>query len=233
MAPQAASTINTDYVIDTNLTIYFADCNLPIDKVTAAYPGLVWVSNFWGPNSTVLVTNESNGQVCLVSDAVAKSQDHDYPGDNNPYPLNPGNGPWFFGANNECPTNVTPTGVTPGRWWILPNKIPPRSKAPITAFFMTRTRRSRKRDLHASLLQETKTSSNSVPNSPAGIGQLLTWLKNRRSDEVHACMEATGGWSEEVAIALAQAGHIVSLVNPSRIKTFCTDRNATYKNGSG
>jgi transposase len=33
-------------------------------------------------------------------------------------------------------------------------------------------------------------------------------------------LEATGGWSEGVAIALAEAGHVVSLVNPSRIKAF-------------
>jgi hypothetical protein len=91
-------------VIDTNLTIYFADCNFPIEKVTAAYPGrLVWVSNFWGPNSTVLVTNGSDtNQVCLVSDAVVKSQDPRWPGDNNPYPLNPG-GAWYYGPSNECP----------------------------------------------------------------------------------------------------------------------------------
>ncbi len=34
------------------------------------------------------------------------------------------------------------------------------------------------------------------------------------------CLEATGGWSEDVAIALNEVGHIVSLVNPNRIKAF-------------
>jgi transposase len=57
-----------------------------------------------------------------------------------------------------------------------------------------------------------------VPNSQTGIGQLQAWLKNRQADHVHACLEASGGWSEEVAIALAESGHVVSLVNPSRIK---------------
>jgi transposase len=38
--------------------------------------------------------------------------------------------------------------------------------------------------------------------------------------KVHACLEATGGWSEDLAIALYEAGHVVSLVNPMRIKAF-------------
>ena len=77
-----------------------------------------------------------------------------------------------------------------------------------------------KRDLHAALLQEKRSASKSVPNSSAGIAQLQTWLKNRKAERVHVCLEATGGWSEEVAIALNEAGHIVSLVNPARIKAF-------------
>lgn len=77
-----------------------------------------------------------------------------------------------------------------------------------------------KRDLHAVLLQEKHTTSKSAPNSTAGIAQLQSWLKNRKAERVHACLEATGGWSEDVAIALAEAGHTVSLVNPARIKAF-------------
>jgi transposase len=34
------------------------------------------------------------------------------------------------------------------------------------------------------------------------------------------CLEATGGWSEQVAVALSEAGHVVSVVNPARIKAF-------------
>jgi len=77
-----------------------------------------------------------------------------------------------------------------------------------------------KRELHAVLLQDNRAASKSVPNSPSGIAQLQTWLKNRKVSHVHACLEATGGWSEDVAIALHEAGHVVSLVNPSRIKAF-------------
>jgi len=77
-----------------------------------------------------------------------------------------------------------------------------------------------KRDLHAALLQEERVASRSAPNSKTGIAQLQAWLKNRKVESAHVCLEATGGWSENVAIALADAGHIVSLVNPSRIKAF-------------
>jgi len=77
-----------------------------------------------------------------------------------------------------------------------------------------------KRDLHAPLLQKDRAASKSVPNSETGITQLQTWLENRNADRVHACLEATGGWSEHVAIPLGEAGHMVSIVNPSRIKAF-------------
>ncbi len=77
-----------------------------------------------------------------------------------------------------------------------------------------------KRELHAVLLQGDRTASKSVPNSPTGIAQLQTWLKNRKVVRVHACLEATGGWSEDVAVALHENGHVVSLVNPNRVKAF-------------
>ncbi len=41
-----------------------------------------------------------------------------------------------------------------------------------------------------------------------------------KSTKVHACLEATGGWSEDLALVLHEAGHVVSLVNPARIKAF-------------
>jgi len=77
-----------------------------------------------------------------------------------------------------------------------------------------------KRELHAVLLQGERSSSKSVPNSSAGIAQLQTWLKNRKVECAHVCLEATGGWSEAAAVTLSEAGHVVSLVNPARIKAF-------------
>src|ERR1700716_1661288 len=77
-----------------------------------------------------------------------------------------------------------------------------------------------KSDLHAALLQGERSSTKSVPNSANGIKQLLTWLKNRKVENVHACLESTGGWSEAAAFALHDAGYLVSIVNPCRIKAF-------------
>jgi transposase len=77
-----------------------------------------------------------------------------------------------------------------------------------------------KSDLHAALLQGERSSTKSVPNSANGIKQLLAWLKNRKAENVHACLESTGGWSEAVAFALHDAGYLVSIVNPCRIKAF-------------
>lgn len=77
-----------------------------------------------------------------------------------------------------------------------------------------------KRQMHAVLPQGDRSTSKSVPNSAAGFKQLQTWLRNGKVERVHACLEATGGWSEDLALALHEAGHIVSLVNPMRIKAF-------------
>ena len=77
-----------------------------------------------------------------------------------------------------------------------------------------------KNDLHAVLIQDQKSAAKSVPNSAIGIAHLRQWLKNRKADQVHVCLEATGGWSEAVALPLHEAGHVVSIVNPARIKAF-------------
>ena len=77
-----------------------------------------------------------------------------------------------------------------------------------------------KHEMHAVLLQHDRSTSKSVPNSAAGFKQLQSWLRNRKVERVHACLEATGGWSEDLALALHEAGHVVSLVNPMRIKAF-------------
>jgi transposase len=77
-----------------------------------------------------------------------------------------------------------------------------------------------KHDVHAFLLQGDRSALKSVPNSSVGFKQLQTWLKNRGIAELHVCLEATGGWSEDVALALCDAGYVVSLVNPARIKAF-------------
>jgi len=57
-------------------------------------------------------------------------------------------------------------------------------------------------------------------NSPEGWGELMAWLKEQNIKQVHACLEATGRYSLGVALALCDAGHIVSIVNPAQIRDF-------------
>jgi transposase len=69
----------------------------------------------------------------------------------------------------------------------------------------------------------------SFPNTPQGATKLLTWLTKRKVTRVHACMEATGTYGEELALALYQAGHTVSVVNPARIAAYAKSQLARNK----
>jgi transposase len=77
-----------------------------------------------------------------------------------------------------------------------------------------------KADFHCALLIDGRSRSNSFPNSKSGFGRLAAWLHNRNVDKVHACLESTGGWSEELGAYLHERGHAVSIVNPTAIKGF-------------
>ncbi len=77
-----------------------------------------------------------------------------------------------------------------------------------------------KGDFHATLLVGDNTWSKSFPNAKAGWTQLRSWLKSRKLERVHACLESTGGFEEALALDLYERGHIVSVVNPSRIRAF-------------
>ena len=57
-------------------------------------------------------------------------------------------------------------------------------------------------------------------NNEAGFAQLSDWLKKNNVAKVHACMEATGTYSEALATDLHDNGHQVSLVNPAATKAY-------------
>jgi len=65
-----------------------------------------------------------------------------------------------------------------------------------------------------------KRATKKVTNSVRGFEQVVAWLRNRKIAKVHVCMEATGGWSEELAFFLHEHGHTVSIVNPMQIRAF-------------
>jgi transposase len=78
-----------------------------------------------------------------------------------------------------------------------------------------------KQTLDVALLKDGSKARHKVfSNDTAGHTAILQWLKEQGVDHVHACLEATGTWAEAVALALYQADHTVSLVNPARTHAF-------------
>ena len=61
-------------------------------------------------------------------------------------------------------------------------------------------------------------------NTQEGYDALIGWIKHRKLGQVHACLEATGRYSLAVALALHEAGHVVSIVNPAQIRDFVRTR---------
>ena len=63
-------------------------------------------------------------------------------------------------------------------------------------------------------------------NDDTGFQDLLDFLQKHNVEEVKACMESTGCYSEALAEFLYNAGYFVSVVNPARInfyaKSVCT-----------
>jgi transposase len=66
-------------------------------------------------------------------------------------------------------------------------------------------------------------------NSPAGCAELLAWLGRHAAGRVHACLEATGTYGELLATTLVDAGHHVSILNPSIIHHYAKSRLSRAK----
>jgi transposase len=77
-----------------------------------------------------------------------------------------------------------------------------------------------KQKFDAALLLDGKTKHKVCRNLAEGFETLRLWLEKQGVGKVHACLEATGNYGEDLAIYLHEAGHIVSIVNPARIKGF-------------
>ncbi len=61
-----------------------------------------------------------------------------------------------------------------------------------------------------------------VSNTKSGVADLLVWVAKQgcSSGELHVVMEGTGVYHEQAALALADAGVRVSIVNPAQVKDF-------------
>lgn len=75
-----------------------------------------------------------------------------------------------------------------------------------------------KSKLDCAVLLNGKIKSKVVSNDRSGFALLNAWLQERNAvlDSTHLCMEATGPYSEQAALALADFGWMVSVVNPAR-----------------
>jgi transposase len=89
-----------------------------------------------------------------------------------------------------------------------------------------------KETLDANCARGQRKQAKIFENSPDGWKLVLAWLKAMGSKQAHVCMEATGRHSLGVALALYDAGHVVSVVNPAQIRDFARTklgRNKTDK----
>ena len=68
------------------------------------------------------------------------------------------------------------------------------------------------------ILEKGKLLYHSGTNTAGGHAQLLKWVTNHApQSNLHFCMEATGNYSQGLALFLSQTEHKVSVVNPARI----------------
>ena len=70
------------------------------------------------------------------------------------------------------------------------------------------------------LLSEDRMRHRVFDNDDSGFDALAGWLTKVEAGSLHACMEATGGYGDDLALFLHAQGLRVSIVNPARIKAF-------------
>ena len=77
-----------------------------------------------------------------------------------------------------------------------------------------------KADFHVELSVNEKLRHRRFVNRKEGFKELCVWLARHKAECVHACLEATGRYGDELALHLYEAGHVVSVINPAQIKAF-------------
>lgn len=77
-----------------------------------------------------------------------------------------------------------------------------------------------KDSFHVELSINNKLRHRRFINRQEGFVELSAWLTKHKALAVHACLEATGSYSEALALYLHEQGHTVSVVNPAQISAF-------------
>ena len=69
-----------------------------------------------------------------------------------------------------------------------------------------------KQKFDVALLVDGKTKHKTCKNSAEGFETLMLWLEKQGIQNVHACLEATGNYGEDLAIYLHEVGRIVNIL---------------------
>lgn len=86
-----------------------------------------------------------------------------------------------------------------------------------------------KAKIDCALLRDGKYKSKVVSNNSEGFETLRQWLLKQGVSRVHACCEATGTYSDAIALYLHEQGHVVSVVNPAQIAAYGQSQLARAK----
>jgi hypothetical protein len=85
LGPLITNDIPNSILIDPNVTVYFADSNLPVDQLDGLFDGrLRWASEFAGPSSSVDVIKRSENKTVKMNRALRTSAKLDTDGDGIP-----------------------------------------------------------------------------------------------------------------------------------------------------
>lgn len=87
-----------------------------------------------------------------------------------------------------------------------------------------------KAKLDVTVLINGKPLSQVFANTPAGFEALLIWVQAFGAAQVHACLEATGSYSDAISRFLWQQGYTVSVLNPAVLVDYRKAKNLRRKN---
>jgi transposase len=79
------------------------------------------------------------------------------------------------------------------------------------------------------LLVEQRSGYQVFANTPTGFEHLSAWLRQEQVQRVHACLEATGSYSDGLALYLVEQGHLVSVLNPAILVNYRRSHNTRSK----
>jgi len=74
------------------------------------------------------------------------------------------------------------------------------------------------------LLRDNEYVLATFDNDSVGFVKLQKWLKKRVVNELHACLEATGRYGDDLALYLHEAGYQVSVANPARVQAYAVSQ---------